>query len=261
MSRLKISKVKRFIVRLVSMGKVYLSSARYIFLLFKPLRKSNLKIDCDNLFILTSCTNPYDDRSNVTHNKNHSCDQRFNELIQTIDSIRKYFPDALIVNLENSRLAERYYDLIKERVDLHIDYSSDSFIQATRKSNNKGVPWVSKLIKFTYEYSDIKAKKIHFLVGRYQLNFPISLSKHTSTRAQIYFKYFPEHDNVSTRYFYMENTLLKDMLPCFKATYLKAIFGNSVEDVIFKKLGSISYMLLERIGVIGMVNGVDWIDE
>jgi hypothetical protein len=256
-----LNKIYNAINRLLRKFQTYFGAAKYVLLLWLPSNKLSIKIDCDDLFILTSCTNPYDEPSNVYHNKSHSCETRLAEIIKTIESVRKYFPQAVIVCLENSTLKANHLDDIKSRVNYFLDYSKDQFIRATRKNKNKGVPWIAKLFKFSKENNLVQAKRIHFLVGRYELFYPVSVDPVASDQPNIFFKYFTEHNNVSTRYFYMENIRLADLVNCFRKTYVKASFGSSVEDVIFKVLGRIPSVLIDRIGVNGMVNGKDFIDE
>lgn len=233
-------------------------------ILFNRLQKKecrhslNSKIQCDDLFIVTSCTNPFDSECFINHNASHALFHRYQELITTFESIRYYYPSALIVSLENSKLTEDLDKSLRESVDYYRNYSSDSFIKFSRKFSNKGVPWIAKLLKFFYEEgASIEAMRIHFLCGRYCLVNPIKIDINSSG---IHFKYYRESDNVSTRYFISQNVTANSIYKIFALMVKPVIFGKSVEDIIFRN-NEASIFFYKRLGLIGMVNGLIKIEE
>jgi hypothetical protein len=227
---------------------------------YKAKKKNNhVYFNTKDLFIVTSCLNPHDSNLFFNHNFKHTKKQRFIEFQKSIKSIRNYYPNAQIVSLDNSRIGKVIKEKVQSLVDARFDYSQDPIILKTRKNPNKGVPWAAKLIKFLSENCElIHAKRIHFFVGRYFL----TKKKNINYRKKgIFFKYYRQHKNVSTRYFFSNQINIRNLINILKKTYLHACLGRSVEDSIFKNCNKIKLYLVDKIGVSGTVNGVNYVEE
>ena len=226
---------------------------------FKKKKDNHFYFNSKDLFIVTSCLNPHDSKLFFNHNFKHKKKQRFIEFKKSIKSIRNYYPNAQIISLDNSRLGKDIEEKVRSLVDARFDYSQDPMIQTTRKSPNKGVPWAAKLIKFLSENCEsIYAKRIHFFVGRYFLTKKININY---SKKGIFFKYYRQHKNVSTRYFFSNQICIRNIINILKKTYIHACLGRSVEDSIFKNCNKIKLYLVDKIGVSGTINGVDYVEE
>jgi len=223
-----------------------------------PSKKPKRYLECNDLFIVTSCTNPADNSEAVNHNLEHSQWQRGEELLTTFSSIRKHYPKAHIVNLENSRIDTGLAAQLQSQCDQWRDYSTDAVVLESRKFENKGIPWLIKILKFLYEEGDhMSAIRVHMLVGRY------ALTENTLARWQYpgaVFRYFPLQENCSTRYFAYYLVDISKIRAALERTLRPMIFSCSIEDVIHR-YGYFEKHYLAHIAVTGMVNGKEFIDE
>ena len=215
-------------------------------------------LQTSDLFIVTSCTNPFDSDSNVNHNYGHSQCERAKELASTLRSVRYFYPRAIVVVLENSSVEPGLARDIKEMCDQRMDYSKDAKIKFSRTFKNKGIPWLAKLLKFLDEEGDcIRAERLHIICGRYELSDNIMKNKKAPGA---YFKYYPAAGNVSTRYICYNEIRASEVRRSLRST-LSALFpSRSVEDVIHGK-GVFRKHYLNRIGIKGTVNGIQLIEE
>jgi hypothetical protein len=214
--------------------------------------------DDEDLFIVTSCTNPHDLECAFNHNRAHLESTRATELLESFSSIRKYYPTALIFNLENSSISNQIKVKVESGCDQHYDYSGDEFIKSSRASSNKAVPWLAKIIKFLHEEGHrIKSRRVHFLAGRYTLDAPFTCQ---SRDVGVIFRYYESNDSVSTRYFFFNNVSVKTMKSAFTKSLSAAMAGYSVEEFIHLTC-SCQIRYLARIGVRGLVNGEILIEE
>jgi hypothetical protein len=217
---------------------------------------TNNKITSDDVFIVTSCTNPSDNKYYKNYNYFYNSNARFVELLKTFESIKKFYPDSYIVNLENSKIPFKYYSKIKKKTDKYYNFHNDSFIKLSRKHNNKGIPWLAKLIKYLSENNQsINHKRLHFLVGRYVLSKPKK-----KMFPGVYFRFYKNCNNVSTRYFYYNFVSPKIILSSLIKTFEKSLSGYSVEDFIHK-FQTTKIFFVKKIGIKGLVNGIDKISE
>jgi hypothetical protein len=220
------------------------------------IKKIN-KIKYDDIFIVTSCTNPSDFNSYKNHNILHTSNIRLKELLETFNSIKSFYPNAYIINIENSKISRKDSVIIKKKVNKHLNYFDDDFIKLSRKHRNKGVPWLCKLIKFLNENNNnLNYKRLHFLAGRYSLLKSIQKKTYTG----VYFKFYQKYHNVSTRYFYYNFVPVNDILNSLKKTLLISLKNYSAEDFIFN-FQSAKVFFLKKIGVKGKVNGLQQIFE
>jgi len=230
-----------------------------IFLSLQNYRKKLFNITAQDVFIVTSCTNPFDRSSAVNHNLSDSQDNRFSGLISTFKSIREYYPDAIIVNLENSNIDEDLSQKIIDACNFSFNYSDDKLIKYSRKFSNKGMPWSSKIIKFLNEVGDtLNATNIHFLVGRYEISSN-EINKN-STIEGAFFRYYDQLGVVSTRYFLFRRIHPKTIVKYLNSCIWPMIMGKSIEECIIKKIDCPIYKL-KHIGITGLVNGLEAIKE
>ena len=235
---------------------------RYLYLLKKKKLRSRIGMTSPvikkNIFIVTSCINIHDNISYPIHNEKHTVSERFNETLVGLKSIRNNYSDCYILFLESSRISNLEKKHIEILIDEYFDYSEYNSIKLARKHFNKGVPQFTALVNFLEENREnYFADNFHFLGARYSLIDNITENKNPLPGA--YFLYYPEHNNVSTRYFFISKITLSEMIKPFRKTLYCAIVGTSVEDFIdsfFPKNGYLS-----KLGIMGRVNGKDTIYE
>jgi tRNA/tmRNA/rRNA uracil-C5-methylase (TrmA/RlmC/RlmD family) len=94
-----------------------------------------------SVFILNACINPFDHQDNSTYNAPTNIHDRYEQVIKGIQSVRETFQSSDIVYIENSNIPINFENQIKNVVDLYFNFSSNEFLQYSRKIANKGVPW------------------------------------------------------------------------------------------------------------------------
>jgi len=211
-----------------------------------------------NIFIITSCVNVHDNIDYPIHNRDHTSEERLIETLIGLKSVRDKYADSYIIFLESSKISNQDKRQIADLIDEYYDYSECKSIKIARKHFNKGVPQFTALINFFEENRDnYHAETFHFLGARYSLT--ANITGNTSPTAGAHFFHYPEHNNVSTRYFFISKLTMSEMLEPFRKTRYCAMAGASVEDFIncfFKKNAP-----LKKLGIEGKVNGKEMIYE
>jgi len=231
---------------------------RYLSLLIadKDIVKRS-RVSKKDIFIITSCLNPEDGNNYHNHNPSHQLNDRLQETVLGIQSIRINFSGAYIILLDNSKVAKDTEILIRNSVDEYYNYYDSSYIKTSRKHFNKGVPQFAKLVKFCQEnHENYVADTFHFMSARYQLTGNIA---HSIQDSGSYFLYYEKFNNVSTRYYFFKQKSLKSILKAFKSTLFWAIAGNSVEDVLFIFVPE--FKQVGKLEITGMINGIQLLDE
>ncbi len=210
-----------------------------------------------DIFIITSCVYTELNSSFINHNIKHTPAKRFSETITGLKSIKEYYPEAVVIFLESSKLSPTDRSLIDPLIDRFYDYSGSKEIKIARQHYNKGVPQYTAFVKFFEEnHNAYEADTFHFLGARYILTGAIA----NQYKGQgSYFLFFPNHDNVSTRYFFVKGYNLKSIISAFRSTLYFAIMGNSVEDIIHGFIPS--FQKVQKLEVKGIINGQEAINE
>ena len=235
---------------------------RYLYLVRKNKARIRANISNQkrnkNIFIITSCINIHDNVDYPIHNVMHTANDRLSEALAGLKSVRDNYAESYIIFLESSKISDEDKKQIEPLINEYHDYSEYKSIKIARKHFNKGVPQFTALINFLEENGDHYCADIfHFLGARYSLTANITDNKIISTGA--HFLHYPEHNNVSTRYFFMCNLTLSEIIKPFRKTLYCAMAGASVEDFIscfFMKRNH-----LKRLGIQGLVNGKEMIYE
>jgi hypothetical protein len=247
-------------MRLIKVGikHIFLFHPRYLLLFNKNnLISSKQKINVENIFIITSCLNPDDNKNYFNHNSSNKNGERLQETLKGIASIRNNFPNAYIILLENSYVSDSESNPLQVAVDKYFNYNEDNKIKISRKYFNKGVPQLSMLIKFCEEnYDKYHAEVFHIISARYQIKENISSSLLESGS---YFLFYREYKNVSTRYYFFKKISLITIMKSFRKTLFFAIFGNSIEDVLFMFVPE--FKIVKELKITGMISGIQLINE
>lgn len=214
----------------------------------------------ENIFLITSCINPFN-KNHHNYNINHSKNERFDELLKTIASIKnKKINNMFIIVVDNSTIDNEMEHVLIKNIDLYIDISQDSLIKLANTYKNKGVPWATSVmlsLKKIYQYD---FKFLHVMSGRYYLNNEYNYSKLIDNSFN--FRYYKNFSNVSTRYFCFHNEGIRYLLSLFKKIIILSSFNISCEDNMFHMIDKKKSNFIEtNIGLSGKVNGIHQIDE
>ena len=232
---------------------------RYFYLLKKnKFHARTEQINKPHIFIITSCINIHDNIDYPIHNRSHTVMERLSETLIGLNSVRDNYAESYIIFLESSKISNQDKKQIEALIDEYHDYSGYKSIKIARKHYNKGVPQFTALINFFEENRDSYCADIfHFLGARYSLT--ANITDNTSPPAGAHFLYYPEHNNVSTRYFFISKVTMSEIIGPFRKTRYCAMAGASVEDFIncfFPKNAP-----LKKLGIQGLVNGKEIIYE
>lgn len=215
-------------------------------------------LNSEDVFIVPSCTNPGDWNAAKVKEKSHTALMRHQELCETFQSIRHFYPDAIIFNLESSLLPQWMKEKHITLSDYWIDLSDSLPIKIANSFPNKGIPEVTMLITLLRGIKRGKGvKRIHKLSGRYRLTgcFLTDVSE-----PGLYLLLYQSHDSVSTRYLVYNEVSIEQILENLQPTLFDMVPGRSLEGVIHRK-GSLTKYFVDSLGVCGMINGVDFISE
>lgn len=212
-----------------------------------------------NLIIITSIINP--PNTPLSYVKTRSIftkQQRYEQLLETINSVKKYIPNYYIVLLECSDEIELYEDYLKIITDKYINYNKNINIKNNVNGIYKSLGEWSKMIEFINNENLDNYNSLIKISGRYFLNdkFNYDLFNNDDN----VFRYYIKYDIVSTRLYKISKTYFdkyKNIMNSFE-TELKS--GISIENIMTNK---IKYNKVEYIGLSGKIaiKENDFIDE
>lgn len=214
---------------------------------------SNLR---ESVFVLNACINPFDDNNYASYDAPKDVNKRFQQVLEGIESVRKYFDDTFIVYVENSKIPAEYENQIKDRVNVYMNFSKNSFLTYSRKISNKGVPWsMAQLLAIKHlNQNSLFFKNYHFLNARYKvsaLSFENAIIKNKVGYMHVKMKPY----NLSTIYFFFSNVQVTRIFKIFRQAHIFSICGFSVEDVFsiffFRK------QYLKELGITGTINAIE----
>lgn len=127
-----------------------------------------------DLFVITSVINTGNNPWSYTATRScFSKEERFNQTLQTIESIRKLNDTNIIILIECSDLDEQLTNTLKKNVDYFIQlFDNENIRNACLNSNMKGFGEVVKL-QYVCEFiksNDITFNRLFKISGRYYLN-------------------------------------------------------------------------------------------
>jgi len=135
-----------------------------------------------NLFIVTSVIQPGIQKWSYTPVRSiFTPEQRFQQTLQTIDSIRFMCPNSKIMIVEGGPLTNEMLTLLMEKVDYFVDafHTEHNTRTFCLESNNKGLgdAWlILQGLQYIKEHS-ISSSLIFKMSGRYRLNNQFSLER------------------------------------------------------------------------------------
>lgn len=218
---------------------------------------SNLR---ESVFVLNACINPFDDNNYASYDAPKDVNKRFQQVLEGIESVRKYFDFAFIVYVENSKIPAEYENQIKDRVNVYMNFSNNYFLTYSRKISNKGVPWsmANLLALKELNQKSLYFRDYHFLNARYKVS-PLSLDNTKINRKVGFMHAKMKTNNLTTIYFFFSSVSMTRIFNIFRQAHVFSICGFSVEDVF-----SIFFMrkkYLKQLGITGTINALDQCSE
>jgi len=189
----------------------------------------------------------------------YSPDQRFNQTLKTIESIRQRVPDARVLLLENSKLLAYQQSVLESVCDQLILLSEDNVAVGLRDGPNKGAAEAYLLMNAQLLLKDCDFKILFKLSGRYVLSERFDRDRFPLDR----FGFLKRDGVVSTRLYSVPVNLRNHYERQLSASFLATRFGVSIEDVISRGLKANQIKFLDPIGVSGplAVDSGVFIDE
>lgn len=218
--------------------------------------------DAKNIFIITSYMMPQEGiiygkpRSVYTH------DQRYEQTLGTINSIRETVPQTYIILVELSDLLPKYKKILFDIVDCFIDLSHDKSAQHYAINDKSIGDLYSVLQGYLFVLtSNIKFDVIYKISGRYYLDNNFKLSNFDKNHITFNRYTFMTEDKKTVYYttgygcgYEMKLHLLKGFLDAFFILQQKEC--HNIEGALFKAMDSKTPNLrfVDKIGVSGLVS-------
>lgn len=134
-----------------------------------------------------------------TNNRSiYSTEDRFNQTIDTINSIRKYIPSAYIILFDNSKLEKIQYNKLNNIVDLFINITDNKELNYyTNISPTKAYGDFMQTKYFLDNIKNININNLFKISGRYLLNNSFNYNNYDNDD-----NIFKRNDNVKDREYY-----------------------------------------------------------
>lgn len=131
----------------------------------------------ENLIIITSIINVSSKPLDLFQSRSvYTAQERFDQTLETIESIRRRIPFACIVLIESSSINDVMEATFKERVDVYANISEIQFVQyAANEHLNKSLGEIIQLQYFFINHYDklqemFDFRRLYKISGRYFLN-------------------------------------------------------------------------------------------
>lgn len=205
-------------------------------------------------FLITSTINPIAKLHGHDKQKRSDFDttSRFRQTIETIRSIRAKVPQATILLLENSDVSDQYRKQLELECTRVLYFSNDPVARFFRDSNNKGSGEAYMLIKALKKIQINGNSSVFKISGRYRLSESFNLASFSNEK----FNFVHANGSISTRLYFVPDTMRQLYLRQLKSSFIATIFGVSLEDVIGRGLKPTDVIYVPIIGVTGYI-GVD----
>lgn len=183
--------------------------------------------------LITSVIHTTNAPLNYSHTRSiYSHQQRFEQMLETIESVRKYIPDADIMIIECSPDSE-YMTKLSEKVEHFMNLKFNETVNLS-KEKGKGE---AILLTTALSFLEDKYDNIYKLSGRYVLQPTFELSKWKNTNAVMACKTnkYGMENSIHTFFYKIPN----DYIPMFLYTlnyYLYHTMNESIENFIAENL-------------------------
>lgn len=211
------------------------------------------------IFLITSTIRPSENPLSYTHTRSvFSAEQRLEQTLRSIESVRAKVPDALVVLLENSDLSTKEVSVLQNVADWFVLLSQDAQAIELRDSFHKGAAEAYMLLSIQNVLMYFDYRIMFKLSGRYWLSERFDIHNFPSDR----FGLLLRGGVYSTRLYSVPKAL--NVLYCrqLDKAMRETLKGAGIEVVIMQGVPSDKIMSLEYLGVQGYIspNG-EFIDE
>jgi hypothetical protein len=202
------------------------------------------------LFLLTSTIHPANLPLSYTSTRSiFVADERLAQTLRSIESIRGMVPNSLIILLENSKLSDQEFQLLRDAVDWVILFAQDNDACLLRDSPHKGAAEIYMLLKAVNLLRYFQYKRMFKLSGRYWLSERFSLQKFPKTK----FGFLVSGGTHSTRLYSIPKELEAVYAKQLAKTLVAARRGATIEAEIMRGIPSEQIELLPSLGVSGFI--------
>lgn len=204
------------------------------------------------VFFITSVINYQEKELSYSKTRSiYSAESRIEQTLNTIRSIRKKIPNALVVLFElgfdNTNLV-----VIQKSVDKYYFLGRNIFVKLAVNSKHKGLGEAVGLLtgssKFKHEYKNTQ-NYMFKISGRYFLNNNFSLKSWNENDISV--KLYG--DTISTRLYGFSSNYFKTWIKILLTSLPKLMQGMSIEQVMYKKISKKKHVV-KTLGVSGLVS-------
>lgn len=215
------------------------------------------------VFLITSTIRPSKGSLSYTPIRSvYSVEERVEQTLRSIASVRAKVPDVLIVLLENSALSSEETRTFQQAVDWFVSFARDARSNKLRDGLFKGAAetymllWIQSIIcRFDYEV-------MFKLSGRYWLSESFSLQSFSREKLGFLWRGDSRSGSYSARLYSVPKSLEAIYHKQLTKTFRQAQMGVSIEATILNGVSHSQIDLLDRLGVCGYIAPTgDWIDE
>ncbi|MBO8219545.1 hypothetical protein [Prochlorococcus marinus] len=209
-----------------------------------------------NLYITNSCLNPFDNENFTNFNNNLNVNSRYQDTIESLNSIKKNDKNAYIIFVDNSKFNVEMEREIIEKSDLYFSIKNYKSVLKSRKSTNKGVPALVTII-FGLEVASLINKNrnnLNIIPARYKL---ISNQLNKIKSKGVYMKICRRNNNHSTRrIIIVKRQISKIRLMSLLFLTASNISLENIIGIFLYPIKNIPYL-----GIEGYINGNDFFCE
>jgi hypothetical protein len=174
----------------------------------------------------------------------YSHQERFEQTLETIESVRKYMPSTEIILVECSPPSE-YMKTLSEKVDYFYNLE---FNEVVNNSPEKGK---GEIILLLHAFSNLKKSytNIYKITGRYilQPSFDISIWNSTDTITVCKAGSYGMKDSMHTFFYKIPTNYISELKECFDL-YLQKTNNEAIENFLAKSLRNITFV--DKIGIL-----------
>ena len=225
----------------------------------KPLAAHSQRILLDrDIFLITSTVVPSETPLASSAKRSvFSAEERLDQTLASIASVRAKVPDALVVLLDNSDLGAVQVRALQDAVDWLVLFDHDPESIRFRDHSNRGVGEAYMLRSMHDVLDSFRYRLLFKLSGRYRLSQQFSLEHFPRDR----FGFLLRDGVASTRLYSVPACLHHLYGRQLAAAFVAGRFGVSIESAITRGLTSCQLQWLDFVGVSGHMAGGPWIDE